>query len=106
MGGDVDDFHGAVEGPPDPESRYPSRHRPGMSESFLRERLFRLLHHQDPRLGFGLFQCRSIVKATGSSPGGEQSRVGTVFRIILQSGGIVPAAAVEVPVGAESGGSA
>lgn len=79
---------------------------PGMSESFLRERLFRpFATTKTHGLGFGLFQCRSIVKAHGgrlqveSNPG-----AGTVFRLTLPSGGMVAALAQEVPVGAESGG--
>jgi hypothetical protein len=59
---------------------------PGMSETFIRERLFRpFATTKDRGLGLGLHQSRSIVRAHGgairveSTPG-----TGTTFQVILR----------------------
>ncbi len=70
----------------------------GMSEDFLRTRLFKPFQTTKPRgLGIGLYQCRQIVEAAGGSMRVESAEGrGTTVIVVLPAVG-VPAHAVMEP---------
>lgn len=80
---------------------------PGMTEEFVRERLFRPFATTKKRgLGLGLYQCRSIVRAHGGTLR-VQSRPGqgTAFHLLLKavSPGKPPEAAPSLATAAQEG---
>ncbi|MBD0372196.1 MAG: HAMP domain-containing protein [Pyrinomonadaceae bacterium] len=60
---------------------------PGMSEDFIRNRLFRPFATTKRKgVGLGLYTCREVVRAHGGEIGVEsQKGIGTYFRVVLPS---------------------
>jgi signal transduction histidine kinase len=72
----------------------------GMSEEFLRDRLFRpFATTKEKGMGLGLYQCRAVVRAHGGTLTAEsRPGAGTTFRLTLPPAGREAAAVATEPV--------